>query len=168
MIQRAPLPWFRIDTDEHGAILQVLAVMGPKKSGGGVYYLRAKDPNGAKRKLRNEFERERITEQRKQWRKAGKCIRCGRARDVEGCDTCEKCLEGRREEGERYRRRKAGEVVPIPTRLEGLERKKKEAAQEVELATLQKVYRRFLTLGRSDFTKWLQREIERLTGKAVA
>lgn len=155
--------WWCVEKDDAGKTVSVFVVESVTANSDRVFFVRARDADEADRKAGNDYTARRIKRKRTEWRAAGQCTKCGRAREP-GFLRCAVCMESKRQEYARKERRDRGEDVPVPTRIEALDRKR----TELRLDVLREVNRRFLALPKHDFMRWLQQQLDELSARKVA
>lgn len=160
------LAWYRVVVSAAGMKASAVDAAGTEE--GGVFYVRATSEEDALRLARNSHERIRMQRKRAEWRKVGKCIRCGRDRDAEGRVTCSFCLKRQSGENDRRHRRERGEDVPVPDRAEGLERRRKAERAALELELLEKLDDIWAKRGTIGARQWLRKELARRRVRSVA
>ena len=158
------LVWWRIEIGANGKASDIRAVDHPEKDGVQVFYVKARDQKAAAHLVHNAYCAARLRKKRADWLAAGLCTKCGRP-PKPGNKRCAACLESKSEEATRRYARKRGEVVPVPTRIEALERKR----TELRLAVLREAHARFrASKSPWEFLDWLKKQIEALAGRKVA
>lgn len=154
--------WFRVELGSDGKATDIRAVDHPEKDGVQVFYVKARNQKEAAHAVHNAYCAARTRRNRAEWKKSGRCTKCGRERDVVGSLRCSHCGLSKKQENARALRRKHGEKVPVPSRREGLDR-----FREAELAAFRRdllgeVLRRYL--GPGDFSQWLEAEYVKAGG----
>lgn len=161
------LLWWRIERSADGKLTsRVVESAGTATAD--VFFFLAGSQEDAERQVSNQHAARQMRRKREEWRAAGLCTKCGRTRDVDGAKLCNTCLIAKRVEAARRHRRDRGEVVPVPTRMESLERNRAIEKSDVRRDTLREVLRRYCAVPKGDFMRWLQAEIQKLAGRDAA
>lgn len=155
--------WFRVELGSDGKATDIRAVDHPEKDGVQVFYVKARNQKEAAHAVHNAYCAARTRRNRAEWKKAGRCTKCGRERDVVGSLRCSHCGLSKQQENARALRRKHGEKVPVPSRREGLDRFREAELEDFRRDLLGDVLRWYY--GKGDFLKRLKTEFFKAGGK---
>ena len=168
--------WWRIEVNASGKVVDCRVVEHADADGSHVFYVRASNQKEAGREAWNAYCRAVMRARRVKLKAENKC-RCGRPNDREPGKRCTICLEADKTYGKRARERAAGKKVEPLNRQDALQRRRAEEQQRaveqtkpsVRLQVLLEVQEAWQNASNNAaFTRWLNAEIEKLTGRRVA
>jgi hypothetical protein len=165
--------WFRVVVDGAGKAIHCQAVGDEGSAELGVFYVLAESAKAAAQQAINAHAARLLAARRARYDAEGLC-KCGRKRDRPNptgglFKVCSGCATRHAVHEERKRKRDRGEVVAPLDRRAVLQERKQTEAETLRLDVLQEcrdAWRKHSTVG--GYTRWLENEIAKLTGRKVA
>lgn len=160
--------WWKIVVGDDGKVKSCELVDHAEKNGRTVFYVQAGDEDTAARLAANRYYAANNRRRRARYEAQGKC-RCGRPKDSAEFKRCKVCRKLEAEHKDRHEARKRGEEVPLRSRVDQVQRRKADEAEQARLAVLIEVQDAWLSQPTNrQFTAWLRQQIEAIAGKRVA